>query len=286
MGLKPGGVERLGESLLAAGLRERIEASSSVILVSTRNSEYSFERDEETNCLNPIFIVEFSKMLIPVISNELERNDFPLVLGGDCSILAGVMPALKSRGSYGLIFMDAHSDFYTPDQSPTGELADMDLGIVTGHGPELLNNINGLGPYVNEEQVIHLGQRDAIEVETYHAPDIRKTPIHCYDLEMIREQGLTSVSEKILDKIDELDLDGFWIHFDTDVIADDENPAVDYRLPGGLSFEEAKLFLTTLLGTKKIVGMTVTIFNPDLDPKGSIAEKITACLSEAFKVSF
>ena len=286
MGLRPGGVERLDESLLAAGLSERIKASPSVIHVSTYNSDYSFKRDEETNCLNSTLIVDFSKRLTPIISSELERKNFSLVLGGDCSILAGVMPALKSRGSYGLIFMDAHSDYYTPDQSPTGELADMDLAIVTGHGPELLNNMNGLRPYVKEEHVIHLGQRDAIEAETYHVSDIRKTPIQCYDLEMIRDQGLRFVSEKILDRIDGLDLDGFWIHFDTDVIADNENPAVDYRLPGGLSFEEVKLLLTALLGTKKIVGMTVTIFNPDLDPGGSIAEKITDCLSRAFIADF
>ncbi len=286
MGLRPGGVERLDESLLAAGLSERIRASPSVIHVSTHNSDYSFKRDEETNCLNPTLIVDFSKRLTSIISSELERKNFSLVLGGDCSILAGVMPALKSRGSYGLIFMDAHSDYYTPDQSPTGELADMDLAIVTGHGPELLNNMNGLRPYVKEEHVIHLGQRDAIEAETYHVSDIRKTPIQCYDLEMIRDQGLRFVSEKILDRIDGLDLDGFWIHFDTDVIADNENPAVDYRLPGGLSFEEVKLLLTALLGTKKIVGMTVTIFNPDLDPGGSIAEKITDCLSRAFIADF
>jgi len=286
LGLKPGGVERLGESLLAAGLSERIKASPSVMHVSTHNSDYSLKRDEETNCLNPTLMVEFSNRLISIISSELERKHFPLVLGGDCSILAGVMPALKSRGSYGLIFMDAHSDYYTPDQSPTGELADMDLAIVTGHGPELLTNMNGLAPYVKEEHVIHLGQRDAVEAETYNVPDIRKTPIHCYDLEMIRKQGFDFVSEKILDNIDELDLDGFWIHFDTDVIADDENPAVDYRLPGGLSFEEVKLFLTTLLRTRKIVGMTVTIFNPDLDPGGSIAEKITDCVSKAFIANF
>jgi len=286
LGLKPGGVERLGESLLAAGLRERLGASASAIQVTAQNSRYSFERDNETNCLNPTLVVEFSKRLSSVISGELERDSFLLILGGDCSILVGVMPALKSRGSYGLLFIDAHADYYTPDQSPTGELADMDLAIVTGHGPELLNNMNGLRPYVKEEHVIHLGQRDTIEAQAYHALDLRKTPIHCYDLDTIRKQGLTFVAEKILDKIEELDLDGFWIHFDTDVISDDENPAVDYRLPGGLRFEEVKLLLTTLLGTKKIIGMTVTIFNPDLDPGVGIAEKITACLSDAFKVDF
>ncbi|CAN5501775.1 hypothetical protein BH23BAC1_BH23BAC1_25200 [soil metagenome] len=63
-------------------------------------------------------------------------------MGGDCSIHIGIMSALKEKGNYGLIFLDTHADFYAPEQSITGEVADMDLAIVTGRGPEILNNIN------------------------------------------------------------------------------------------------------------------------------------------------
>jgi len=76
-----------------------------------------------------------------------------------------------------------------------------------------------------------------------------------------------------------LDLDGFWIHFDTDVISDDENPAVDYRLPGGITFKEAEHLLSRLMQTGKITGVSVTIFNPALDKTGEIAIKIADCLA-------
>ena len=79
--------------------------------------------------------------------------------------------------------------------------------------------------------------------------------------------------------MDRMHVQGFWIHFDTDVIADEENWAVDYRLPGGLSFNECEKLLKGLLDTRQIVGMSVTIFNPDLeDNEQTISKKLTELL--------
>lgn len=66
------------------------------------------------------------------------------MLGGDCSILLGNLLALRHRGRYGLFFIDGHADFYQPEASLTGEVADMDLAIASGRGPDVLTNIDGL----------------------------------------------------------------------------------------------------------------------------------------------
>ena len=76
---------------------------------------------------------------------------------------------------------------------------------------------------------------------------------------------------------------GYWIHFDTDVLNDDINPAVDYRIPGGLQFEEAEYFVSNFLQKVNIIGMSVTIYNASLDKTGSIAAKITASLGRMFQ---
>jgi len=75
-----------------------------------------------------------------------------------------------------------------------------------------------------------------------------------------------------------LDLESFWIHFNTDVLSDDENPAFDYRYREGLSFRNTELLLKKLLGTDKISGMSLTIYNPKLDTGGEIAKKISHCI--------
>ena len=74
--------------------------------------------------------------------------------------MIGVGVALKSIGTFGLIYIDAHADFYLPRQTPTGEAADMDLAIITGRGPSILTSINAMHPYFLEKHVFHVGQRD------------------------------------------------------------------------------------------------------------------------------
>lgn len=270
LGLKPTGVEHLSESLLHADLATKLQAT--VKHIPTLNAAYNTTRDTETNCLNAPLIRDFSIILGKAVS---DAKHFPLVLGGDCSILLGIMPALKAKGTYGLIFLDAHADFYEPEKSTTGEIADMDLAIITGRGPEILTNIHGMQPYVKDEHVVHIGQRDEEETKRYGSQDIRETAIKCFSLADIADWNISK-------HIDTLKPDGFWVHFDTDVLSDDINPAVDYRLPGGLLFEQVEEIISSLLSTQNIVGMSVTIFNPKLDKDGSIAKGITTCIVNAF----
>lgn len=273
LGLRHTGVEYLADSLLQAGLAKKLHAA--VHHVPTLNADYNPKRDPHTQCLNPLLLKDFSLTLGKAVS---EAVHFPIVLGGDCSILLGIMPALKAKGNYGLFFLDQHADFYEPVKSTTGEVADMDLAIVTGRGPMLLTNINGLRPYVKDEHVVHLGQRDQEETEKYGSQDIRETAIKCFSLSDIERNGVDQIMTTVQQYIDTLELDGYWLHFDTDVLSDDINPAVDYRLPGGLSFEQAATIMHRLLHKNEIAGMSVTCFNPTLDEDGSIAQGITDCI--------
>src|SRR5690606_11158487 len=131
-------------------------------------------------------------------------------------------------------------DFYQPDKSVSGEAADMDLAIVTGRGTEILTSINTEPPYVKDEHVIHVGQRDWEETRMYGSEDIRQTRIKCFSFAEIRKRNMDSITSDILKVVNKTQLEGFWIHFDTDVLSDEINPAVDYRLPGGLQFEEVE----------------------------------------------
>ena len=279
LGLKPGGVERLPQSLLSQGLLEKTGCKNPVLELHTLNSLYSSDRDKSTDCLNAGALQTFSIHLGDELLILLKEDLFPLILGGDCSILIGVLCALKKMGTFGLLFCDAHADFYQPEKSITGEVADMDLAIVTGRGPEILTNIFQFRPYIRDQHVIHFGQRDWEETRKYGSQDIRTTDITRFDLNLVRQLGIDRVLEKAIEKMDRMHVQGFWIHFDTDVIADEENWAVDYRLPGGLSFNECEKLLKGLLDTRQIVGMSVTIFNPDLDDnEQTISKKLTELL--------
>jgi arginase len=284
LGLRSNGVEWLAQSLLDNGLAEMIKSPYPVKFVATLNDQRSNERDPVTNCLNPVMIHEFSITLGKVVAHTISKKHFALVLGGDCSILIGIMQGLSSIGNYGLIFIDAHADFYEPEKSTTGEVADMDLAIVTGRGPEILANIDHLKPYVTDEHVIHIGQRDWEETKKFGSQDIRNSGIKCVSMDEIGKKGTVKALDEIIHHAGNIDAEGFWIHFDTDVLNDDINPAVDYRIPGGMSFEQAETFVHHLLQAVSIAGMSVTIYNPQLDQRGNIGRNIATSIGRMFSL--
>ena len=277
LGLRPTGVEHLPEKLKAAGLMNELGAE-----YGGRVSPlpYSSERDKSTLLLNPNSIREFSLQLADTVSLVLHKKQFPLVLGGDCSILIGNLLALRRLGTYGLFFIDGHADFYQPQASPTGEVADMDLAIVSGRGPNVLTNINGLKPLVRDQDIILFGYRDAEQAASYGSQDVRDTNMHVFELPYVRKIGtITAAASQAVEVLVNGELDGFWIHLDADVLDDSIMPAVDYRLGGGgLSFSELSELLKTLVASDRAVGMDITIFNPLLDLDGSITRRFVSSL--------
>ena len=282
LGLKPGGVEKLPEALKAHGLLNKMPVSSIEKIIP---SSYNPIRDVNTNILNPKAIRNFSVKLANAVQKQHEQEKFTLVLGGDCSILIGCLLALRRVGRYGLFFIDGHADFYQPEASLTGEVAEMDLAIVTGRGPDILTNIENLQPLVKDEDVVAFGYRDADEQKLYGSQEIKSTGIHTMELTEIKDIGTKSSVSIELQKIVANGIDGFWIHLDADVLDDAIMPAVDYRIPGGLSFEELTNTLSILLSSHKAIGMSITILNPTLDKDGSITNAFVSSIAKSFDLS-
>ncbi|MCT7353200.1 arginase family protein [Streptomyces sp. 15-116A] len=276
LGLRPSGVEELAGALLGAGLAEGLEA-----VVAGRvepAAAYDPVRDPGTGVLNPAGIAAYSVALADAVGGVLDAGRFPVVLGGDCSILLGNLLALRRRGRPGLLFLDGHTDFYQPAAEPLGEAASMDLALATGRGPDVLTDLEGRGPLVRDEDVVALGFRDA---EESAAAGMQPLPpaLHAMDLGTVRALGAAEAAARAVALLPDT---GYWIHLDVDVLDDDVMPAVDYRMPGGLTWEELETVLRTALAGHGAVGLDVTIFNPRMDPDGSIADALTVSLLRAF----
>ena len=277
LGLFPKGVETLPEALLAAGLAERIGASHAG---RVDPPPYDPRRDEATGLLNPHGIAAYSLSLADAIAPVRESGDFPVVLGGDCSILLGCVLATRRRGRAGLLFLDGHADFYQPEAEPNGEAASMELALVTGRGPALVTNLDGLRPLVRDEDVVALGPRDAEIAEENGSQRVEDTDIAMTDLSALREQGLSEAARRALDRLCNPALEGFWIHLDADVLDDALMPAVDYRMPGGLQWDELSAVLRRAVGSGRALGIDITIFNPKLDETGAIARGFVDALAK------
>ena len=277
LGLTNDGVEGLADRLLELGLAERIQARRAARLATGPKHRTP---DPDTSVLNAKAIAEWSPKLADAVEAVLDRDEFPVVLGGDCTILLGPMLALRRRGRYGLFFIDGHADFFQPEAEPNGEGASMELAFATGHGPELLSDLEGRRPLARPEDVVAFGFRDHEDQAEFGSQPL-PAELRALDLPAIRRMGIDAAARAAVDHLMQEELDGFFIHLDADCLDDAVMPAVDFRVAGGLSLEELATALRIALASGKAVGIEVTIYNPSLDEDGSAGRALTDLLAAA-----
>jgi arginase len=203
---------------------------------------------------------------------------FPVVLGGDCSILLGSAVALKRRtaagaGRYGLVFIDGHTDFRHPGNAAfVGAAAGEDLALVTGRGQTELTSIERLRPYFQDSDVVVLGIREHDE----YRMDIKAAGMPHRTVPVLRTEGMPRTAawaSRLLS-----DTDGFWVHLDVDVLDPTVMPAVDAPDEGGIGYGELEHLLADLVRLPACMGLEVTVFDPDYDPDGRYARELTDAL--------
>lgn len=281
LGLATDGVERLPEQLLELGLADRINARRAGRMTVPPKQPIP---DPETGVLNAEAIAKWSPKLADAMETLLNAGEFPVVLGGDCTILLGSMLALKRRGRYGLLFIDGNADFFQPAAEPEGEGASMDLAWATGHGPTLLTDIEGRGPLVRSEDVVAFAYRDHKDQDEFGSQPLPKE-LKALDLPTVREMGIEAAAGTAIDHLRRPEIEGIFIHLDADCLDDAIMPAVDFRMPGGLSWDELEAALRIAMASGKTVGIEVAIYNPRLDKDGSAGRGLAEVLGAALETA-
>jgi arginase len=277
------GVYRLASTLRAHGIIARLQAQDGGQVPAP---PYAPDPDPATHFRNGPAIGAYSLQLADRIAAIRQAGHFPLVLGGDCSILLGAMIGLKRLGRYGLVFLDGHIDFAYPTPAPALAAAGLDLALATGHGPLALTDLAGQRPYVRETDVAVLAYRNEEYPPEYDLQPFWDSAMHRADVDEVQRVGVQQAATSALTTLTARGLDGFWIHLDADVLDPAIMPAVDSPdPPGGLSYAELTALLATLLRSPLAVGLEVTVFDPDLDPDGTLAEALTTMIVAAFQAS-
>jgi len=211
------------------------------------------------------------------------------VLGADCSILLGNMLALRRLGRYGLVFMDGRDEFSyaSGKQRHCGYFASagLDLALATGYGPDALSNLSGLRPYVDERHVVLFGMvRDPGDAMLACEP-ANDCIAQQFRVERIRTLGARAAAEEALQYLKAQELDGFWIHLDSDVLDRSSMPCSDSAESGGLDFDELSDALRVFLSSERAVGLQLTIYDPELDPEGACGQRLVDSIVRAFTPS-
>jgi arginase len=283
LGLKPPspgkepGVKHMAAAIRAHGIVPRLRSEDAGEVVPL---PYTGAIDPVIGVRNAREIREYSHRLADRIGELLDQASFPLVLGGDCSILLGSALALRRRGRYGLLFIDGHTDLLTPATSQTGGAAGMDLALVTGNGPDLLNNLEGRKPYIRPEDTTVFGFRWPLRED--QSPAFPQAPMTAFPLSLIRQHGIAQSAETAVTHLTAAPTQGFWLHVDMDVLALRWMPAVDSPQPDGMTPDDLTTVLKRAVSSQHCVGMQCTIYDPTLDPDGKGAELIADMLVGLF----
>ena len=155
----------------------------------------------------------------------------------------------------------------------------MDLAFATGYGPALLTNLEGRGPLVQAADVVAFAYRDHEDQAAFGSQPLPRE-LRAFDLDAVRSLGIERAAHAAVDHLTRAELDGFFIHIDADCLDDGIMPAVDFRVPGGLSWDELKAALRIILASRRAVGLEITIYNPQLDADGSAGRGLAGLLAD------
>ncbi|ONI70784.1 arginase [Actinosynnema sp. ALI-1.44] len=269
-GVVPGCYKMAG-ALRDQGLLNRIGARDAGYVVPPRYDIAEWSSGQ--GLFNAAGIAEYTARLADRVAGLLDNGEFPVLLGGDCSIMLAPVLALRQRGRYGLAYFDGSADFLRASQAGRiGAAAAETLALATGRGQADVTDIDGHGPYVQDSDIVVLGHRDDDE----DVPNLAEAGITAWTSSQIQAQGAGSVAASAL--ADLTALDGFWLHLDVDVLDIEVMPAADAPDPGGLRYSELVDLLRPMLAHEKCVGANLAIYDPDLDPDGRYAAELTDAL--------
>lgn len=238
------------------------------------------ERDSSSGLIAPASVLEMIRAVRAEVEAIREVGAFPLVIGGDCPILLGCLSDRGLASPPGLLFVDGHEDAWPPALSTTGETADMELGLalgltVDGLPEELANEL----PRIDPDRVVVIGPRDERELAEAGVSSISDV------VQIVRQDAIAAAPGA--DRVGAAAArrlarrGAWWFHVDLDVLSTESLGAVDYRQPGGFDWNTLELLTRRALGSPRLIGWDVTIYNPDLDPNRTDARRIVRYLSDA-----
>ena len=287
----PQQVDRAPEALRDLRLIERLDATD---LGDVPPPPYEdFERPPG-KARNEVGVAAYSRSLADPVAAGIDDDRFLVVIGGDCSIVLGcLLGADRARrgtgsdpGRIGLVYVDGHADFASPEESMTGSVASMGLALAVGRGDTQLARLAGPVPLVRGEDVALIGRRDQGQSYGHEAlavSGILDLPWATIapDGTAVRPTALAETASTVLDRVAASDVSGFWIHVDADVLNPEVMPAVGSPEPGGPDIGELAALLAPLVDHPKALGIALSLYDPSLDPDRSSAASLVELLAQS-----
>jgi arginase len=278
------GSEKAPAAIRAAGLVERLQSIGyEVVDFGDCAPRHFADDDEHKRARNIPQIVAGLNDLKPRAELAAKTGGLILLLGGDCVQSIGLLTgARRYYKQISLLWFDRHADLNTPASTPSGRLDGMALAAIQGRGSAELVRFWGEPPLVREPDTLIYG------LELVDPPEqefLSRSPVrHVYAAD-VQLKGAGAAAQNALAQL-HTEAREFMVHFDLDVIAQEEFSATNVPSSGGLSFSDVQSSLAEFVKQKNLLGLNVAQYNPEKDADGSAAKKLIDLIVEALSARF
>lgn len=284
LGASRRGVDMGPSAIRVAGLRSKLQRLGYEVIdygnIHCHDIEdHQFiEQDADSKLRFLDHIMQNCLRLKDKVKTAILNDAFPLIIGGDHSISIGTLGGMQSlhQGKTGIIWIDAHGDFNTPETTPSGNIHGMPFAVITGRGDTRLTSI-AQAPAVVEINGVLIAARD---LDTDEVANLSDSKITVFTIKDIDEQGIATIAKKAIAIATE-GVDYLHVSFDIDSLDPKEAPGTGTRVPGGLTYREAHLLMEYVYDCHKLVSFDMVEVNPSLDSKNKTAELAVGLIGSA-----
>ncbi|HEY7031938.1 MAG TPA: arginase family protein [Thermomicrobiales bacterium] len=244
------------DALLTAGLVARLTAAGHEVLPPREAVLDPHEREDGRTALN---IGHLGAKTAALVAAGRRDGDAILILAGDDTAAVGVVSGLQQADGagtpIGLVWLDAHGDFNTPETSISGILAGMPVAILAGLAGPNWRGAAGLAAPVPTDRIVIAGVRDLDDKE---AALLRSTSVRLVPADKVRKRGpYADAVARLARNCAVLSL-----HLDLDVLDPDLVPSASTPSAGGLDVDETAETMAVALRTGKVATVVVSSLNP------------------------
>jgi arginase len=197
------------------------------------NKEVNLTQKEEKSYGTRYRLGLANNNLADIVAGQINAELLPIGLLANCNGLMGMLAGHQRSGAtgkpkrVGLVWIDAHGDFNTPETSLSGMMGGMPVAISTGLCLHHIRRASGLDPPLAMRYITMVGVRDTDPWEQHL--------IDTYDLSQITVDDIRRLSPAIDLEMDRLSriTDLVYVHIDLDVLDPADIPGVGLPVENG-----------------------------------------------------
>ncbi len=240
------------EHLRASGLEAQLVEQGHEVDVRVIETSMKWKAEVQTS-------FELMRTVAEHVREARAAGRFPIVLSGNCLAAVGVVAGLGPET--GVLWVDAHGDFNTPQTTMSGFLDGMTLATATGRcWVELARSIEGFEP-VADKAVVMFGTRD---LDPGEGPALTRSGIV-----RLGADAAPGAIEAALNAISST-MDKFYLHLDMDALDPSEGRANGYAARGGFTTENLQTLLGAIADKLPVQALTVASYDPSYDSEGTV----------------